>query len=185
MKKDEFLESLRRGLSGLPTSDVGERLNFYSEMIDDRMEEGLSEEEAVAEIGSVYSVVTQILSETPFSTLVKEKVKPERKHSTVALILLILGSPVWFSLLIAVFVVVITLYAAVWSVIITLFAVMGAFAVTTLAITVFGIFAAGMGTAAHSAMLGTALCLAGLTIFMFYISKAAAKGVIFLSKKLP
>ena len=42
MTKNEFLEQLRRGLSGLPMEDIDERLNFYSEMIDDRIEEGLS-----------------------------------------------------------------------------------------------------------------------------------------------
>ena len=39
MTKQEFLAELRRGLSGLPQNDIEERLNFYSEMIDDRMEE--------------------------------------------------------------------------------------------------------------------------------------------------
>lgn len=62
MTKQEFLAELRRGLSGLPQNDIEERLNFYSEMIDDRMEEGLSEQEAVDGIGSVDSVVSQILS---------------------------------------------------------------------------------------------------------------------------
>ncbi|MBR5538496.1 MAG: hypothetical protein IKU61_01205 [Clostridia bacterium] len=47
MNKQEFLEELRKGLSGLPKEDVRERLNFYGEIIDDRIEEGLTEEEAV------------------------------------------------------------------------------------------------------------------------------------------
>ena len=46
MSKQEFLEQLRRGRSGLPREDIEERLTFYSEMLEDRMEEGLSEEEA-------------------------------------------------------------------------------------------------------------------------------------------
>ena len=58
MNKQEFVERLRKGLSGLPQDDIEERLTFYSEMIDDRMEEGLSEEEAVGEIGSVDDAVT-------------------------------------------------------------------------------------------------------------------------------
>ena len=48
MGKQEFLAQLRKGLQGLPQEDIEERLTFYSEMIDDRMEEGLSEEEAVS-----------------------------------------------------------------------------------------------------------------------------------------
>ena len=40
---ETFLDELRKGLSGLPEEDIQERLSFYSEMIDDGMEEGLSE----------------------------------------------------------------------------------------------------------------------------------------------
>ena len=52
MTKREFLAQLRKGLSGLPQDDIEERLTFYGEMIEDRKEEGLSEEEAVSAVGS-------------------------------------------------------------------------------------------------------------------------------------
>ena len=42
MNKQEFLAHLRKGLSGLPQNDIEKRLNFYGEMLEDRMEEGLS-----------------------------------------------------------------------------------------------------------------------------------------------
>lgn len=57
MNKQEFLMRLREGLSGLPENDIEERLIFYSEMIDDRKEEGLSEEEAVREIGNIDEII--------------------------------------------------------------------------------------------------------------------------------
>ena len=47
MKKKEFLDALSRGLSPLPKRERDERVNFYREMIDDRIEEGIPEEEAV------------------------------------------------------------------------------------------------------------------------------------------
>lgn len=59
MNKQEFLAELQKGLSGLPQEDRDERLTFYGEMLDDRMEEGLSEEEAVAAVGSVEEIVRQ------------------------------------------------------------------------------------------------------------------------------
>ena len=43
--KQEFLLQLREKLSGLPQADIDERVAFYGEMIDDRVEEGLTEEE--------------------------------------------------------------------------------------------------------------------------------------------
>ena len=64
MNKKEFLAALRAGLAGLPEADVQHWLDFYSEIIDDRMEEGMTESEAVADVGSVHTIVTQILSET-------------------------------------------------------------------------------------------------------------------------
>ena len=61
MNKQEFLAGLRKGLSGLPQEDIEERLLFYSEMIDDRIEEGMEEECAVAEMGTVQDVISQIM----------------------------------------------------------------------------------------------------------------------------
>ena len=41
MNKEEFLNALRSALAGLPQEDIEERLAFYSESIDDRVEDGL------------------------------------------------------------------------------------------------------------------------------------------------
>ena len=72
MLKTAFLEALQSGLAGLPRQDIEERLAFYGEMIDDRMEEGLSEEEAVAAIGPVDRVVNEIIAQTPLTKIVKK-----------------------------------------------------------------------------------------------------------------
>lgn len=39
MNKQEFLGALRRGLLGLPEEDIENSVEFYSEMIDDRIDE--------------------------------------------------------------------------------------------------------------------------------------------------
>lgn len=76
MSKQEFLEPLRRGLSGLPREDIEERLKFYSEMLEDRMEEGLSEEEAVSAAGSVDEIVAQAVADIPLAKIAKERIRP-------------------------------------------------------------------------------------------------------------
>ena len=81
MSKQEFLSRLLQALSGLPEDDVAERIAFYSESIDDRIEEGMSEEEAVACVGSVEEIRAQVLSEILLPKLVKEKVKPNGSSS--------------------------------------------------------------------------------------------------------
>ena len=50
MNKEVFLSELRKKLSGLPQSDIDERISFYAEMIDDRIEDGMTEEAAIEQI---------------------------------------------------------------------------------------------------------------------------------------
>ena len=185
MNKKEFLEELRKGLSGLPQDDIEERLTFYSEMIDDRMEEGLSQEEAVAEIGSVKDIVSQIMSEIPLSRLVKEKVKPKRALRAWEIVLLALGSPIWISLLIAALAIVLSLYVVLWSVIICLWAAGLGIAggslggiLSAVILTIQGNFLQG------AAVLGAALVCAGIFILWFFMCQQILKGVLLLTKKL-
>ena len=64
MNKQEFLSRLEEALAGLPREELMERLAFYRESIDDRMETGLTEEAAVAELGPVEEIASQILSDS-------------------------------------------------------------------------------------------------------------------------
>ena len=63
MNKQDFMAALQKKLAGLPKEDREERLSFYSEMIDDRIDDGLTEEAAVAEIGPVDQVFRQIMED--------------------------------------------------------------------------------------------------------------------------
>lgn len=185
MSKQEFLAQLRKGLSGLPQEDIEERLTFYSEMIDDRIEEGLSESEAVSEIGSVNSVVTQILADTPLTKLVKERVKPNRILKAWEIVLLVLGSPIWLSLLIAAFSIILAVYIVIWSVVVTLWSVQASFAACSLGgIVSAAIFAFQGNGLTGFAMLSAGIICAGLSVFMFYGCKAATKGILLLTKKM-
>ena len=50
MTKQEFSDKLKKLLSSLTEEEISERIGFYLEMIDDRIEEGLSEDEAVSAV---------------------------------------------------------------------------------------------------------------------------------------
>lgn len=185
MNKYNFLLSLKNRLSGLPQDDVEERLNFYNEMIEDRMEEGLSEEEAVAAIGSVDEIAAQIAADIPFAKIAKEKIKSQRRLNTWEIVLLVLGSPVWMSLLLGAFVVIFSLYISLWSVIVSLWAVFG-----SLVVCAFGGITAGVGFALGGnaltgiAVIGAGMISAGLAIFLFCGCRAATKGIVPLTKKI-
>ena len=184
MTKTEFLFELKKGLSGLPEEDIKRSIEFYSEMIDDRIEDGKTEEEAIADIGSVKDVVSQILAEIPISKLIKEKVK-RRRLGALEIVLLALGSPIWLSLLVAAFAVIISAYAVIWSVVVSLWAVFAAFVGGSFGGIVAGIIFTCTGNLlAGLAMIAASLVLAGLSIFSFFGCKAATKGTVILTKKI-
>lgn len=184
MSKQEFLVQLRKGLSGLPQDDIEERMTFYSEMIDDRMEEGLSEKDAVNGIGSVDTIISQIKADIPLTKPVKEKRRPKKRLKTWEIVLLVLGSPIWLSLLIAVFAVILSLYIVLWSVIISLWAVFGSVIACAASSIAAGIGFALTGSLTGIAMTGAGIFCAGLSIFLFYGCKTATKGTLLFTKKV-
>ncbi len=185
MNKQEFLAQLRKGLYGLPQDDIEERLTFYAEMIDDRIEEGLSEEEAVSAVGTVDEIVEQVVADTPLTKLVKEKVKPNRVLKAWEIILLILGSPIWLSLLLAAVAVVLSVYIVIWSVIVSLWSIAASFAACALGGIVSAVIFALHGSKLTGlAMFGAGIVCAGLLILVSYGCKAATKGIIILTKKI-
>ena len=182
MNRYDFYIALENGLSALPEQERQATIDYYSEMIDDRIEDGLDEEEAVAAVGDVNEIIKQVLMDTPLTKLVKEKVKTRR--SLREIILLILGSPVWLPILISVaavsLAVVIVFWAVVFSIGITAFALAIA-TIATVASAV--ILIVKTGITAGLGMIGIALVAAGLAILFYFAAKAMAKGVIWLGKK--
>lgn len=185
MNKQEFLCKLREALIGFPKQDVEDRLAFYSEMIDDRIEEGLTEEEAVFAIGSVDEVEAQIVAEIPLVKIAKEKIKPKRRLKTWEMVLLALGSPIWISLLIATFAVILSLYVVLWSVIISIWTVFVSLACCAICGIVAGIVFTFIGNCITGiAIIGTGIICAGLSIFCFLGCNAATQGTLLLTKKI-
>ena len=185
MTKQQFLSELQTKLSGLPQQDRDERIRFYDEMIDDRIEEGADEEAAVAGIGTADEVVAQILSDYPLAKIVKEKVTPKRRLKAWEIVLLILGSPIWLSLLIAALAVVLSLYISVWAVLIALWAVSAALGLCSLIVTVAAAVLSAQGNLPVGITVsGAGIFGIGFSSLMLLGCKAATKGLIVLTKKM-
>lgn len=185
MNKEVFLSELRKKLSGLPQSDIDERISFYAEMIDDRIEDGMTEEAAIEQIGTVDKVVETIMTEYPLSKLVKAKVKPEKKMPVWGIILLILGFPLWFPLLVSVVSVIGSLYLTLWCIVITLYSVDLAFAVGSIACLIAMVTGFVSGEAMFGiAAFGCALVLGALSVLLFFGCNYTVKGVVWLTKKM-
>ena len=122
MKKEEFLTRVADGLAGLPQEDIDRWLDYYREMLDDRIEDGIPEESAVAMMGTPEEVANRIIAETPLPRLIKARVEPVRHKPAWVIMLLVLGAPLWLALLITAFAVILSVYVTLWSVLISLFA---------------------------------------------------------------
>jgi len=147
------------------------------------MEDGMSEEEAVAAIGNIDDIAEEIIAQTPLTKLVKAKIKPKKKRNPLTVILLILGSPIWLSLMIAAFAVVFSLYICLWAIVISLYAVDLALAAAGFACTIASPAAIVEGNMPFFFIcLGAGFFCSGLAILFFWVCNKAAKGTILAGK---
>ncbi len=185
MKKEEFLIQLRSRLSGLPEQAVEDRVQYYGELVDHRMETGLTETDAVASIGSLDETVGQIMNEIPLTKLVKRKMEPRQKTELWKVILAVVTLPIWLPLLVSVLSVIVSLGITFWAMVIAFF-----FAgIGIAAVAVFGFFVA-IGYAITGKpiggvfFVGVSLILIGVSIVFFVLSLGLARGLAKLTGKL-
>ena len=115
MTKADFLQLLERALSQLSEEERRANLEYYSELLDDMLEEGMTEAEATAKLGSPAAIAESILQEMPLSKLVSTRMKPKSGWTPLAIILAVVGSPVWVPLLLAGVAVVAALFVSIWA----------------------------------------------------------------------
>ncbi len=168
MTKNEFLAEVERCLVGLGRADIDRSLEYYKEMLDDRMEDGESESEAVAAMGSPEETARQIMMDMPLPKIVKAKALGNRRLRAWEIVLLALGLPVWLPLLLAALVVLVAVYVVIWAVDISFWAVDVLF--TAISLSGFALFGVllGAGNASLALLcLAIALLFGGLTLFTF------------------
>ena len=187
MNKAEFLNALKKSISEYPVEETEKSMEYYEEMIDDRVEDGMSEAEAVASLGTVENIANQIKCELPITTLVKQKAKAktqDKKHPVWAIILLILGFPFWGGVVIFILGMIIMFYSLIWIIDIMLWAVticLATGALTGLIGCFVSLFRTSFGSAAF--YLGGGLLCGGLGIFLFLGSSLITKGIVHGTKK--
>ena len=158
MDKISFLKELQKRLKGLPEEDIQRSLEYYREMIEDRMEEGLTEEDAVADMGSVEQIAEPLLPKSA-----------KRKMKAWEIVLLVLGFPVWFSLLAAAASVVIAIIVSIYAVDISLAA--GCLGGVICAI----VYLITCNWAGAAFLFGAGIVCGGLAILCFLASNALMK----------
>ncbi len=184
MNKSEFLNKFRHSLHGLPHKDMQGFLDYYGEMIDDRIEAGMSEEEAVADLGDPAKLAREALVDLPLPKMLKSIYSKRRTMSAWEIALLVLGSPLWISLLLVAVIFILAVYIVLWSLMVSLWAV----AVSLVGTAVGGVFVFGTTIAsnAQSALvyLGVGLLGTGISIPMLFGCFRLTRLVIKLSIRI-
>jgi len=164
MTKKEFLSAIEKGVCGIPESDKEKSLEYYNEMIDDRMENGQTEEEAVADMGDIDGIIAQILTESP-----QKERKKKSGISPLVIVLLVLGAPIWASLALAAAIAVFSFYIVIWSVVVSFYAVTVSFGAVALAgIWVSALSAASSNFVQMAFYIGVTLFFAGAAVLLFF-----------------
>ena len=181
MNKKQFLSRLKKGLRHLPRSERRKYLDLYSESIADRIEEGATEEEAVASFGTPTEEAEKICAEAGFTP---PSVNEKRKLKAWEIVLLAVGSPIWLSLGIAVFAVVLAFFIVFWALDIVLWALELCFPACGLAGLVGGAALICNGHFPQGLFLiGCGLICVGLGVFWFFLCHIATKGVAKLTSE--
>lgn len=189
MNKEQFLSALRQALSDVPASEAEKSLAFYAECIADRMEDGMSEYEAVAALGDMDAILREIRGSLPLSTVVKRRLESEQRKSGVSrgvwIALVVLGSPIWLPLLLVLGAVLLTVYVCLWVVVICVFAVPLALLVTGIALLGYLLVrGVALGVGGVLMLLGGAAAVIGLGALLLVPVAALAVGVAKLTSML-
>ena len=180
MTHDEFLGRLGELLACLPAEQVEETMAFYAEAIADRMEDGMSEEEAVAAMGAPGEVAEATLDDLP--AVPRAIAKTRRRSNALLWALAIVGSPVWAPLLIAFVIMALAIYVCIWILAVCVWviaAVLGAVGAASLALVAAGVTVGHVPYAI--AMLGCALAFVGAALLVAAGAWEASKQIARLS----
>ena len=187
MSRDAFIGELRHRMAGLPQETVERTVEYYGELIADSMEDGLTEEEAVARLGSLDEIVASVVKDTPLTQIVETRIQEGKKKgiSGWVILLLVLGAPVWLPVLIAVLAVLFALFIALWAVVIALWAVVAAVILTGLVAMVAGVVElCRLHLPQGLVLLGGGLVCLGLCALLFLLMKLITVGTVKLCKWL-
>jgi len=192
MTKQEFLQGLETRLQQENIANVDSVLDFYDEMISDRMEEGMSEEDAVAKNEDIESIVNSMNLEKSMPNLIKDTIAKKhdnaKKNNKSAswTVLLVIGAPIWIPLALAYMAVVFSFILCIFSLLLAYFAIALSFSVSSILyfIGAFTVFIGNVTFAGCVFMIGTSLLLGGISVFMWIGAKSVTREILDFTKTI-
>lgn len=184
MNRSEYLAALRANLTALQESEIEKALAYYDEIISDRVEDGLTEEEAVAGLDAPAKSAERILLDSPLNVLVKSRLKAQKKPSAIVIVLLVLGFPLWSSLLAALLSIVLALYVSLWAVVCSLWLAFGCVAASGIVLVAFGIARLLIEPMRALFFVGAGLALIGVMILAFFAMRTVTDLAVRLTRAI-
>lgn len=93
MTKQEFMQLLEQQIKLLPLSERSRLINYYNEALEDRMEEGMSEEEAVASLDGLDELSLNLFDE--IEDVAERKTEVRSIPAPLKWFIVFITSPLW------------------------------------------------------------------------------------------
>lgn len=162
MVRKKFDKKLRKSLKGLSRQERQEVIDYYNEMIDDSIESGKTEEQAIEELGSPEDLAKKILSENyPVEPISADKGGGKKKKSGLKplwIMLIIIGSPLWLCIAVVAFGVALVLLVCALVLAVSLIAFCGGSVGGGIAMAIYGLIMLFIEFGYGLAFLGGGLC---------------------------
>ena len=115
MNKTDFMLQLNNALhkAHVPQNEARDAVQFYAECVDERVEDGATEAEAIEGLGSIDSIVESVVADLPKAA--RGIGRLDSGNKALKVILLVLTFPVWGSILVSLALVAAALIAVLWS----------------------------------------------------------------------
>lgn len=178
MNKSRFSATLKRELRGMPRAEIAKTVAYYEEMIDDKIEGGMTEEQATASLGDPKEIARSICAEGPAA----EKPKTHSSLAPWVVALLVLGFPLWVGLAAGALGLLVGFFAVVFSLGVAFFAVLAAMLAGGAAELLKAAFLVGSGGWQAVVSVGAGLLLLGVGLLLVALAKPAAAGIFHLLK---
>ena len=182
MNKQIFLDGLRTAISSLPPEEVNKTLAYYAEIIDDRIEDGMSEQQAIASLEPVQVLAGRILAEygkNPAAQPPAQQQYSGRQKSgastALIVVLAILLCPIWMPLAAALLGLAIGLICLLCGIIVLISAAVVGLAVAGVAILIYAFANPGIWGMPLTFSLGLAFICVGIGILLIFPAIALVK----------
>lgn len=196
MTKQEFIKGLCSQLQPVSQEERGIIVEYYLEMIADRMENGMTEEQAVQDLGEISAIAEKHLREYhegKGEADVQTKtvyIKKKKSAGTIVLIVLaaVFTSPVWLGLGLSLCATAFVLYLACWILLAAVYLLAFSLCLACLYTLVSTGFVFAVSWQLAVVQLGIVLLCAGLGILLAMaavgLSKAFCRFTVFLCRKI-